>query len=147
MLAMVRVEAPGDSTLVPGQLIDRRRLAGVNAAVLAQGGEAVRAHQVLLGITRSARNSDSFLAAASFKETTGVLTEAALAGRTDAALGMKEQIILGGLIPAGTGWERRQRVAGSRALERMQPTRNLPSHVQVLGRNGHLLQDLLGPAT
>jgi DNA-directed RNA polymerase subunit beta' len=100
MLTKVRIDSSGDTDLVPGELKDRFRYADINAKVLAEGGEPATAHTVLLGITRSSLNTDSWLAAASFQETTRVLTEAALRGEVDKLIGLKENVIIGKLIPA-----------------------------------------------
>jgi len=100
MLRRVRVDSPGDADLLPGELVDRFRFEVENAKVLAEGGEPATAQPVLLGITKASLNTESFLAAASFQETTRVLTEAALNGAVDHLLGLKENVILGKLIPA-----------------------------------------------
>ena len=81
-----------------------------NARVLAEGGEPATAQTVLLGVTKASLNTDSFLAAASFQETTRVLTEAAITGSTDHLRGLKENVIIGKLIPAGTGLEQREQL-------------------------------------
>ena len=100
MLRKVRIESPGDTELLPGELVDRRYYEEVNAAVLAEGGEPAVASPVLLGITRASLNMESFLAAASFQETTRVLTEASTNGDVDQLRGLKENVIIGRLIPA-----------------------------------------------
>ena len=100
MLQKVRVDSPGDTELLPGELIDRFIFEDINARVVAEAGEPATAQTVLLGITKAALNSDSFLAAASFQETTRVLTEAAINGKIDRLLGLKENVIIGRLIPA-----------------------------------------------
>ncbi|HJX69618.1 MAG TPA: DNA-directed RNA polymerase subunit beta', partial [Dehalococcoidia bacterium] len=100
MLQKVRVDSPGDTELLPGELVDRFVFEDINAKVVAGAGEPATAQTVLLGITKAALNSDSFLAAASFQETTRVLTEAAINGKTDMLLGLKENVIIGRLIPA-----------------------------------------------
>ncbi|OGN91227.1 MAG: DNA-directed RNA polymerase subunit beta' [Chloroflexi bacterium RBG_13_48_17] len=100
MLRRVRVESPGDTELLSGDLVDRFEYEGINAKVLAEGGEPATAQTVLLGITRASLNTGSWLAAASFQETTRVLTEAAIWGRTDKLLGLKENVIIGKLIPS-----------------------------------------------
>ncbi len=100
MLRRVRIESPGDTDLLPGDLVDRFEYESINAKVLAEGGEPATAQTVLLGITRASLNTDSWLAAASFQETTRVLTEAAIWGKTDHLLGLKENVIIGKLIPA-----------------------------------------------
>jgi DNA-directed RNA polymerase subunit beta' len=99
MLRRVRVESPGDTELLSGDLVDRFEYESINAKVLAEGGEPATAQTVLLGITRASLNTGSWLAAASFQETTRVLTEAAIWGRTDKLLGLKENVIIGKLIP------------------------------------------------
>jgi len=93
------VESPGDTELLSGDLVDRFEYESINAKVLAEGGEPATAQTVLLGITRASLNTGSWLAAASFQETTRVLTEAAIWGRTDKLLGLKENVIIGKLIP------------------------------------------------
>ncbi|MBM3173092.1 MAG: DNA-directed RNA polymerase subunit beta', partial [Chloroflexi bacterium] len=100
MLRRVRVESPGDTELLAGDLIDRFDYEGINAKVLAEGGEPATAQTVLLGITRASLNTNSWLAAASFQETTRVLTEAAIWGKTDRLVGLKENVIIGRLIPS-----------------------------------------------
>ena len=100
MLRRVRVDSPGDTDLLPGELVDRFRFEAKNAKVLAEGGEPATAQPVLLGVTKASLNTESFLAAASFQETTRVLTEAATSGAVDHLLGLKENVIIGKLIPA-----------------------------------------------
>jgi len=100
MLKRVRVESPGDTELLAGELIGRFDYESINAKVLAEGGEPATAQTVLLGITRASLNTNSWLAAASFQETTRVLTEAAIWGKTDRLTGLKENVIIGRLIPA-----------------------------------------------
>jgi len=100
MLRRVRVESPSDTELLSGDLVDRFEYESINAKVLAEGGEPATAQTVLLGITRASLNTGSWLAAASFQETTRVLTEAAIWGRTDKLLGLKENVIIGKLIPS-----------------------------------------------
>jgi DNA-directed RNA polymerase subunit beta' len=109
MLRKVRVDTPGDTELLPGEMVDRFKYEGINAAVLAQGGEPATATTVLLGVTKASLTTDSFLAAASFQDTTKVLTDAAIAGQVDRLVGLKENVIIGKLIPAGTGLLARQR--------------------------------------
>jgi len=100
MLKKVRIDSAGDTDLVPDELIDRFTYEDINAKVLAEGGEPATAHTVLLGITRASLNTNSWLAAASFQETTRVLTEAAVYGKIDKLVGLKENVIIGKLIPA-----------------------------------------------
>jgi len=100
MLRKVRIDATGDTELLPGHLIDRFTFEEVNAKIVAEGGEPATAAPVLLGVTKASLNTESFLAAASFQETTRVLTEAAVNGSVDRLLGPKENVIIGRLIPA-----------------------------------------------
>jgi DNA-directed RNA polymerase subunit beta' len=109
MLRKVRVDTPGDTEMLPGEMIDRFKYETINAAVLAQGGEPATATTVLLGVTKASLTTDSFLAAASFQDTTKVLTDAAIAGQVDHLVGLKENVIIGKLIPAGTGLLARRR--------------------------------------
>ena len=100
MLSKVRIDSSGDTEMVPGELIDRFQYEDINAEVLAEGGEPATAHTVLLGITRASLSTNSWLAAASFQETTKVLTDAAIKGATDRLVGLKENVIIGRLIPS-----------------------------------------------
>ena len=100
MLRRVRIDDPGDTDLLPDELIDRQRYEEVTAEILAEGGEPATATPVLLGITRASLNMESFLASASFQETTRVLTESAVNGDVDHLRGLKENVIIGRLIPA-----------------------------------------------
>jgi DNA-directed RNA polymerase subunit beta' len=95
----VRIDSAGESSLLPGELVDRMRFQEENARVLAEGGEPATAQVVILGITRASLFTESWLSAASFQETTNVLTDAALAGKEDKLLGLKENVIIGRLIP------------------------------------------------
>ena len=104
MLRKAEVVEPGDSGLVPGEQIDRSRILGINEAVVAEGGESATWQPILLGITKASLSTDSFISAASFQETTRVLTEASVNGRIDDLRGLKENVIVGRLIPAGTGF-------------------------------------------
>lgn len=106
MLRKVKVEDPGDTYLLPGGLIDVFDFEEENAKVIAEGGQPATARPVLLGITKASLATDSFLSAASFQETTRVLTEAAIKGKLDPLLGLKENVIIGKLVPAGTGMSR-----------------------------------------
>ncbi|HLI69838.1 MAG TPA: DNA-directed RNA polymerase subunit beta' [Ktedonobacteraceae bacterium] len=109
MLRRVKVDEPGDTEMLPNDLVDRFVYADTNARVLAEGGEPATAQTVLLGVTKASLNTDSFLAAASFQETTRVLTEAAIEAQTDHLVGLKENVIIGKLIPAGSGIVQRRR--------------------------------------
>jgi DNA-directed RNA polymerase subunit beta' len=104
MLRKVRIEDPGDTEFLPGSQVSKFVFEDENERVLANGGRPALGKPVLLGITKAALTTDSFVSAASFQETTRVLTEAAINGREDALLGLKENVIVGRLIPAGTGF-------------------------------------------
>ena len=104
MTSKVRVEDAGDTTLLPGELIELRQVEKGNAAMAITGGAPAEFTPVLLGITKASLNTDSFISAASFQETTRVLTEAAIEGKSDWLRGLKENVIIGRLIPAGTGF-------------------------------------------
>jgi len=119
MLRRVRIDDPGDTDLLPGDLVDRFKFEETNARSIAEGGEPATAQTVLLGVTKASLNTESFLAAASFQETTRVLTEAAISGETDHLLGLKENVIIGKLIPAGTGFAQRKELAAKRAQQRL----------------------------
>ena len=108
MLRKVRVDTQGDTDMLPGELKDRFQYEISNAKILAEGGEPATATPVLLGVTKASLTTESFLAAASFQETTKVLTDAAIAGEVDRLVGLKENVIIGKLIPAGTGLVARQ---------------------------------------
>ncbi len=106
MLRKVTVIEPGDSDMLPGELVDARTFAETNEEIVANGGEAATARPVLMGITKASLATESWLSAASFQETTRVLTEAAIRGKSDPLIGLKENVIIGKLIPAGTGMPR-----------------------------------------
>ncbi|MEX1335247.1 MAG: DNA-directed RNA polymerase subunit beta', partial [Candidatus Limnocylindrales bacterium] len=123
MLRKVRIDQPGDTEQLPFELVDRFDFEDINERVLAEGGEPATAETVLLGVTKASLNTSSFLAAASFQETTRVLTEAAINGAKDDLVGLKENVIIGKLIPAGTGApaniarrREEQRIAAAQAL-------------------------------
>ena len=106
MLKKVRVEDNGDSDFLPGTLVDILDYADENERLIAEGKQPADGKQVLLGITKASLATNSFLSAASFQETTKVLTEAAIKGKIDPLIGLKENVIIGKLIPAGTGMKR-----------------------------------------
>jgi len=110
MLKKIRIEDNGDTELLPGVLADVLDYEEVNAAMEAEGKEPADGRQVMLGITKASLATNSFLSAASFQETTKVLTEAAIKGKADHLVGLKENVIIGKLIPAGTGMKRYQDV-------------------------------------
>ena len=103
MLHKVRIEAYGDTDFLPGEYVDINSFEAANTKAIAEGKEPAVAKPILLGITKAALATDSFLSAASFQETTRVLTDAAIKGKVDPLLGLKENVIIGKLIPAGTG--------------------------------------------
>jgi DNA-directed RNA polymerase subunit beta' len=110
MLRKVRVIDAGDTDVLPGTLLDVHQFTDVNAKALLEGKTPATARPVLLGITKASLETDSFLSAASFQETTRVLTDAAIKGKRDELLGLKENVIIGKLVPAGTGMARYRKV-------------------------------------
>ncbi len=106
MLKKIRIENNGDSEFLPGTMVDVLDFEEMNERLAAEGKEVAEGKQVLLGITKASLATNSFLSAASFQETTKVLTEAAIKGKVDPLIGLKENVILGKLIPAGTGMKR-----------------------------------------
>jgi len=103
MMKKVRIEDPGDTTFLIGEQADRRIFQEENARVKAEGGRPAQGKPLLLGITKASLATDSFVSAASFQETTRVLTEASISGAVDELRGLKENVIMGRIIPAGTG--------------------------------------------
>ena len=106
MLKKVRVEEKGDSEFLPGTMVDVLEFEDVNKQLEAEGKEPAAGEQIMLGITKASLATDSFLSAASFQETTKVLTEAAIKGKVDHLKGLKENVIIGKHIPAGTGMKK-----------------------------------------
>jgi DNA-directed RNA polymerase subunit beta' len=106
MMKKVRVDQKGDSNYLPGQFVDRHEMRKENARIKKEKGEQAQVAEIILGITKASLATESFLSAASFQETTKVLTDAALEGKTDRLLGLKENVIIGKLIPAATGLKR-----------------------------------------
>ena len=104
LLRRVMVRTTGDTDLLPGELLDRFKFEDINDYVVARGGKPAKAEPIVLGLTKAALNTESFLAMASFQETTRVLTEAAIRGQRDELRGLKENVIIGKLIPVGTGF-------------------------------------------
>ncbi|MHB8171895.1 MAG: DNA-directed RNA polymerase subunit beta' [Thermincolia bacterium] len=127
MLRKVKIEDPGDTDLLPGGLIDIFDFEDENAKVIAKEGEPATARPVLLGITKASLATDSFLSAASFQETTRVLTEAAIKGKIDPLLGLKENVIIGKLVPAGTGMSRYRNIKIMPALDGVNETKGVDS--------------------
>ena len=124
MLKKVRIENNGDADYLPGTLVDVLDFDDMNEKLVAEGKEPAEGKQVMLGITKAALATNSFLSAASFQETTKVLTEAAIKGKVDPLIGLKENVIIGKLIPAGTGMKRYRSVkldTDDRLLEALNP--------------------------
>ncbi|MGD0201739.1 MAG: DNA-directed RNA polymerase subunit beta', partial [Bryobacteraceae bacterium] len=121
MMRWVKVEDIGDSEFLPEEVVDKFKFREENERVVAAGGRPAQGKAVLLGITKASLSTDSFISAASFQETTRVLTEAAINGKVDHLRGLKENVIMGRLIPAGTGMEyyRRVRIPGEEMEEEM----------------------------
>ncbi|MGH2946018.1 MAG: DNA-directed RNA polymerase subunit beta' [Solirubrobacteraceae bacterium] len=126
MLKKVRVDQKGDTDLLPGQFVDRHEFKRINERVQADGGEPAMSEEIILGITKASLATDSFLSAASFQETTKVLTDAALEGKIDRLAGLKENVIIGKLIPAATGLKR------YRTIE-IEPAEPLPRGIDDVG--------------
>ena len=110
MLKKVRIEEQGNSEFLPGTIVDKREIELVNEKLEAKGKTPATYSQMLLGITKASLSTESFLSAASFQETTRVLTEAAISGKADHLKGIKENVILGKMIPAGTGIKKYQAI-------------------------------------
>ncbi|MFC4620236.1 DNA-directed RNA polymerase subunit beta' [Camelliibacillus cellulosilyticus] len=117
MMRKIRVVDAGDTDVLPGALMDIKSFRDVNKEVLSKGKVPATGRPVLLGITKASLETDSFLSAASFQETTRVLTDAAIKGKKDSLLGLKENVIIGKLVPAGTGMARYRRVKVARPEE------------------------------
>jgi DNA-directed RNA polymerase subunit beta' len=126
MLKRVRVDQKGDTGYLPGQFVDRYEFYRTNAEVRNSGGETAEFEEIILGITKASLNTDSFLSAASFQETTKVLTDAALEGKKDTLAGLKENVIIGKLIPAATGLRRYRRIE-------IEPSEPLPAAIDDVG--------------
>nr|BDA99003.1 RNA polymerase beta'' subunit [Rhodomonas sp. NIES-2332] len=118
MTSKVKVEDGGDTTLLPGELVELQQIENINEAMTLTKGLPAKYSPVLLGITKSSLNTDSFISAASFQETTRVLTEAAIEGKADWLRGLKENVIIGRLIPAGTGFNSYNDISKSFVLEK-----------------------------
>src|SRR4051812_10614316 len=126
MMKRVRVDQKGDTDYLPGQFVDRNDFLEVNAALKKAKGETAQFEEIILGITKASLNTDSFLSAASFQETTKVLTDAALEGKIDRLNGLKENVIIGKLIPAATGLKRYRRIE-------IEPSEPLPRAIDDVG--------------
>ena len=130
MMRWIRIEDIGDTEFLPDEVVDKFKFREENARVIEAGGNPASGKPILLGITKASLSTDSFISAASFQETTRVLTEAAINGKVDYLRGLKENVIMGRLIPAGTGMEfyRRVKIAGEDVVEEepmMEPELNL----------------------
>ncbi|MGE0142876.1 MAG: DNA-directed RNA polymerase subunit beta' [Planctomycetota bacterium] len=139
MMRKVQIEDPGDSEFLPGAVVDRFRFRNANVELIKAKTKPATASTLLLGVTKASLQSDSFISAASFQETTKVLTEAALAGKRDTLVGLKENVILGHLVPTGTGFREHQRT-------RVQKNVDLHAAAEEIGRlsrQGYV--DLGGP--
>jgi DNA-directed RNA polymerase subunit beta' len=110
MLQKVRITDPGDTTFLHGEDVDKKAFHEQNRKTIEEGGKPAQAAPVLLGITRASLGTESFLSAASFQETTRILTEAACESKTDYMLDIKANLIMGHMIPGGTGYEYHQKV-------------------------------------
>ena len=110
MLRKVRVIEAGDTDLLPGSLLDVHQFTEANKEVIVAGKVPATCRPVILGITKASLETESFLSAASFQETTRVLTDAAIKGKRDELLGLKENVIIGKLVPAGTGMQRYRQI-------------------------------------
>jgi DNA-directed RNA polymerase subunit beta' len=130
MMKKVRVDQKGDTDLLPGQFVDRHDFRHMNEQMLSEGKETAVGEEIILGITKASLNTDSFLSAASFQETTKVLTDAALEGKKDTLNGLKENVIIGKLIPAATGLKRYRRIE-------IEPTEPLPRGIDEVGLLDH----------
>ncbi len=130
MMKKVRVDQKGDTDLLPGLFVDRHEYNRINQRTIEQGGEPAQAEEIILGITKASLNTDSFLSAASFQETTKVLTDAALEGKIDRLNGLKENVIIGKLIPAATGLKRYRRIE-------IEPAEPLPRGLDEVGLLDH----------
>ncbi|MBC7316184.1 MAG: hypothetical protein H5T70_07180, partial [Chloroflexi bacterium] len=138
MLRRVRVTGSGDSDYLPGQLVDRLEFERVNQEIIEKGGTPATAEPVVMGITRAALATDSFLSAASFQHTISVLANAAVEGKVDELRGLKESVLIGKLIPAGTGFAARMHEEPEEAPE----TEKAPLEFETLSDFG---EDFFGP--
>jgi DNA-directed RNA polymerase subunit beta' len=132
MLRRVIIKSSGDSEFLPGEVVDHFALRHVNDAIIAQGGEPAHFDYTLMGITKASLNTESFLAAASFQETTRVLTDAAVRGAVDHLRGLKENVIIGKLIPVGTGLKARMDAAARRKAIEEEAEREAQGEIETL---------------
>ena len=130
MLKKVEIKNPGDSNYLPGEIIDRIKFNDVNEKLKNEGKKVAIGERVLMGITKASLQTESFISAASFQETTRVLTDAAIKGKIDKLQGLKENVIVGRLVPAGTGsiknnWNRKAVIDDKKFLaeqEKLEPS-------------------------
>ncbi len=142
MLRRVTVIDSGDTTMMPGELVDRSVYESSNRKALTEGGKPAEGRPVLMGITKASLATDSWLSAASFQETTKVLTDAAIQGKSDSLVGLKENVILGKLIPAGTGLDRYRNI-------RVEPTEEARASAYTMSYDPYdysFGSDVVGPA-
>jgi len=126
MMRWVKVEDVGDTEFLLEEQVDKFRFREENARVVEDGGKAATGRPLLLGITKASLSTDSFISAASFQETTRVLTEASISGKVDHLRGLKENVIMGRLIPAGTGMEYYRNVRLCRKARWLRKNRSMP---------------------
>ena len=134
MLKKIEVKNSGDSSLMPGEIIDRIKFDDMNENLKAEGKKPAVGERVLMGITKASLQTESFISAASFQETTRVLTDAAIKGKTDTLLGLKENVIVGRLVPAGTGtikndWNRKAVEDDNKFLSEQEPVETTETQV------------------
>ena len=103
MMQKVEITDPGDTTFLAGEQVSKKEFTDINTSITKEGLKPAKGYKVLLGITKASLQTDSFVSAASFQETTRVLTEASVSGKVDSLQGLKENVIVGRLVPAGTG--------------------------------------------
>lgn len=150
MTSKVRVDDSGDTILLPGELVDLREIQQTNSTMAITGGAPAQYTPVLLGITKASLNTDSFISAASFQETTRVLTEAAIEGKSDWLRGLKENVIIGRLIPAGTGFSTYEEIGPEpEPFEEEEPSSmildDLPSPPRLVLEDDQLIDDSTQP--
>ena len=133
MLKKIRIEENGDTEFLPGTLVDVLEFEDVNEQLVKEGKTPAEGKQVMLGITKASLATESFLSAASFQETTKVLTEAAIKGKVDHLVGLKENVIIGKLIPAGTGLKRYRDIQLDTGMpdEETEPEEEIADEVEV----------------
>ena len=139
MMRWVKVEDIGDTEFLPEEVVDKFKFRAENQRVIEAGGRPAQGKAMLLGITKASLSTDSFISAASFQETTRVLTEAAINGKVDYLRGLKENVIMGRLVPAGTGMEyyRQVKIAGEDVVEEPVVEPTLDVHPRLRRRGPH----------